>query len=172
MKFLLIVGMVVGSSLFQIANGKTAGFVQSSFISTDGGTASGAAESSVTGPDGIRKGECSYTDTEGRSVTITYEEGPNGEVSATTKATHVDNPKAELLKCRQSIAALQQGVSQSIEENQKNVNEQMDQFERMFQNQMSMFNRQQQSFAQQHLAFLKQMDDFNKKFQGFSGIWK
>ncbi|XP_064086384.1 uncharacterized protein LOC135201409 isoform X2 [Macrobrachium nipponense] len=94
------------------------GFVQTSYFSTDGGGfASGAAESSVIGPDGIKKGECSYTNSNGESFKIKYEEKSNGQIikgSVNGKEGKQDIERA-LGECRGSLTKLSGSVQEELE---------------------------------------------------------
>ncbi|KAK7086406.1 hypothetical protein SK128_013410 [Halocaridina rubra] len=148
----------------QSISGTTTGLTQTSFFSTDSGF-SGATSSSFVGPDGIRKGECSYTNKEGRSVTIKFEETAGGQVTARTESNDVTDADAELKICQAEIAQLEQNLSTSFQESQQRHSESMAELEANMRDQMALFNRQQESFAEQHRQFLRQMSDFNKKME-------
>ncbi|XP_064086382.1 uncharacterized protein LOC135201408 isoform X2 [Macrobrachium nipponense] len=158
---ILILGITAGI-LCHSASAKRGGFVQTSYFSTDGGGfASGAAESSVIGPDGIRKGECSYTNSNGESFKIKYEEKSNGQIikgSVNGKEGKQDIERA-LGECRGSLTKL----SGSVQEELEGTKERIAEIDRTFQRQMDSFNRQQESFISQQTNFFQQMADFSKR---------
>ncbi|MEJ1821207.1 hypothetical protein, partial [Escherichia coli] len=134
---ILMLGITVGI-LCHSASAKRGGFVQTSYFSTDGGFASGAAESSVIGPDGIKRGECSYTNSNGETLKIKYEEKSNGQFikgSVNGKETKQDIERS-LGECRGSLTKLSGNLQEGLAETQERIAE----IDRTFQRQMDIFN--------------------------------
>ncbi|XP_068243514.1 uncharacterized protein [Palaemon carinicauda] len=167
---ILLLGITVGI-LCHSANARTGGFVQSSYFSTNGGTASGAAESSVIGPDGVRKGECSYSNSNGETVKIKYEESSDGRlIKGSVNGKEEKGDIARVLgECRGAINILSGSVTRGIAQGVEETKERVSEFERTFEQQMENFNRQQEAFINEQSNFFKQMADFTR---GFEDSWK
>lgn len=106
----------------------------------------GVSQSQSTGPDGVTKGECSYYNQEGQSVTVRYREFQNGKIEAQAN-DFVADPQYELQQCREAAQAGQFQVQQNLDQIQANNQQLQQQLQRQQQQlQENIFRQHQQIF--------------------------
>ncbi|KAK3889865.1 hypothetical protein Pcinc_006159 [Petrolisthes cinctipes] len=107
--------------------------ISASVSSSMAGT-NAAAESRVTGPDGVTKGECVYS-RDGSSIKVRFQEKPNGEVIAETDNGNAEEALDVLKKCRaemimagRKVAISSQNLEKTMEvirKNSEDINKQL-----------------------------------------------
>ncbi|KAK4300527.1 hypothetical protein Pmani_027276 [Petrolisthes manimaculis] len=93
--------------------------ISASVSSSMAGT-NAAAESRVTGPDGVTKGECVYS-RDGSSIKVRFQEKPNGEVLAETDNGNANEALDALKKCRAEMIMAGRKVAMSSQNLEKTM---------------------------------------------------
>ncbi|KAK3851958.1 hypothetical protein Pcinc_041429 [Petrolisthes cinctipes] len=86
-----------------------------------------AAESKVTGPDGVTRGQCVYNK-DGYPVKVTYQETASGNVTAQSNSTSSEDVIMELKMCREEVETINQKVAVATAEMEKASDEFADKF--------------------------------------------